>query len=84
MAGLPLRSLTVQGAVGLPPDWRQLTTLEVLRVVSTPEYGDPQYLDEIDDCLWWDFELATAMASLFCLELKGIMPGASSAQPPVG
>ena len=30
LAGLPLRSLTVQGGVGLPPDWRQLASLQVL------------------------------------------------------
>lgn len=77
LAGLPLRSLTVQGAVGLPPDWRQLASLQVLRVVSAPEYGEPLLDDDEMSRLQWGSEPAGALAALTRLEVKGIMPGES-------
>lgn len=75
LAGLPLRSLTVQGGVGLPPDWRQLASLQVLRVVSSPEFGQPWDDEDETGFLQWGSELASGLASLTRLEVKGILPG---------
>lgn len=75
LAGLPLRSFTVQGAVGLPPDWRQLASLQVLRVVSSPEFGQPWYEEDETTSHQWGSELASGLASLTRLEVKGVVPG---------
>ncbi|PRW18384.1 2-polyprenyl-6-methoxyphenol hydroxylase [Chlorella sorokiniana] len=74
LAGLPLHSLTVQGAVGLPPDWRQLASLQVLRVVSSPEYGEPLLEEDETSRLQWGSEPAGGLAALTRLEIKGIVP----------
>lgn len=75
LAGLPLRSLTIQGAVLLPPDWRKLTDLRKLRAVSSPEYGRPADWDGA--CFTWDSEPAPGLTSLTRLEVKSIVPGAA-------
>ncbi|KAL4458111.1 hypothetical protein ABPG75_012976 [Micractinium tetrahymenae] len=80
LAGLPLRSLTIQGAVGLPPDWRQLTGLRELRVVSDPEYRDVFVGDDAPDaCFRWGDQPAPGLTALSRLEVKGIMPAVAVA-----
>lgn len=76
LVGLPLHSLTVQGAAGLPPDWRQLASLQVLRVVSSPEYAEPWVDGGATSCLLWGCEPASALTALTRLELKAVVPGA--------
>ncbi|KAL4457925.1 hypothetical protein ABPG75_012790 [Micractinium tetrahymenae] len=72
LAGLPLRVLAIQGAVGLPPDWRQLSGLRQLRVVSSPECGE--WADEPEHRFSWGSEPAPGLTALTRLEVKGIMP----------
>lgn len=75
LAGLPLRALTLQGALGLPPDWRQLAGLEELRVVSSPEYAEPWIEGDPHSCLQWGEKPAPGLTSLTRLEVKSVPPG---------
>ena len=69
MAGLAaLTELALVGGTSLPPDWRQLSGLQRLRVTVGAGEGDADAFD-------WGSAPLTALTALTHLEVRGLMPG---------